>query len=32
LPADVLEQLLVEGASIGDAATTEECLRIAASA
>jgi tetratricopeptide (TPR) repeat protein len=32
LPADVLEQLLVEGASLGDAALTKECFRIAASA
>ncbi|WP_158639265.1 ATP-binding protein [Elioraea rosea] len=32
LPADMLEQLLSEGASLGDEAISEECLRIAASA
>lgn len=32
LPADALERLLVEGAGVGDAALTQECVRIAASA
>jgi hypothetical protein len=32
LPADALERLLAEGAGLGDAALTEECVRIAASA
>jgi ATP/maltotriose-dependent transcriptional regulator MalT len=32
LPADALERLLAEGAGFGDAALTEECVRIAASA